>query len=136
VNDVLASIRLVRTLDSTDPPDVLRVQPLVIHCAEKGSCDTRLHHKDLGPVKRGEMTRLRIQWDRDNHRFIFQRGGDPEVVAPYTVSDTAPARDSRKMLEINQSVASCTATPRRVAFMDASFDNVMVNASAAPRAAR
>ena len=92
-----------------------------------------LHFQDLGLVKLGEMTRLRVQWDRENHRFIFQRGGDPEVVAPYTVSDTAPASDSRKTLEItSMSVANCTATPRPVAFIEALFDDVMVNASAAP----
>jgi hypothetical protein len=136
VNDVVAFIRLLRASDSTDPPDVLQVQSLVVHCAEKDSCDTTLHFRDLGLVKLGEMTRLRVQWDQENHRFIFQRDGDPEVVAPYTVSDIASASDPHKMLEINQSVASCTATPRPLAFMDASFDDVMVNASAAPRAGR
>jgi hypothetical protein len=136
VNDVVAHIRLVRTSDSTDPPDVLRVQSRVLHCKEKRSCDTLLYSQDLGLVKLGEMTRLRVQWNRENHRFIFQRDGDPEVVAPYTVSDTAPASDSRKELVINNRVANCTATPRPVAFIDVLFDDVMVNASAAPRAGR
>ena len=141
VNDVQAGIRLVRNSDSTDPPDVLRAQSFVWHCMLKRGCDpldprTPLHWQDLGLVKLGEMSRLRVQWDRENHRFIFQRGGDPEVVAPYTVSDTAPASNSRKMVSISQVVANCTATPRPVAFIDALFDDVMVNASAAPRAER
>jgi hypothetical protein len=135
-NDVVAFIRLARASDSTDPPDVLRVQSLVLHCKEKWNCDTTLHFQDLGLVKLGETYRLRVQWDRENHRFIFQRGGDPEIVAPYTVSDTAPASNSRKTLALSQVVANCTATPRPVAFMDASFDDVMVNASAAPRGGR
>jgi hypothetical protein len=41
---------------------------------------------------------LRVQWNRENHRFILQRDDDPEVVAPYTVSDTAPASDPHKTL--------------------------------------
>ena len=81
------------------------------------------------------MTRLRVQWDRENHRFIFQRDDDPEVVAPYTVSDTAPA-GARVKRWTSISVANCTATPRPVAFIEALFDDVMVNESAAPRAGR
>jgi hypothetical protein len=74
-----------------------------------------------------------MQWDRENYRFIFQQGGDPEVFAAYTVSDTAPASDRHKTLIVVHSVANCTATPRLVAFMDASFDDVLVNESATPR---
>lgn len=82
------------------------------------------------------MARLRVQWDRDNHRFIFQRDDDPEVVAPYTLSDTAPPGQQIKFVTVIPDVVNCTATPRPVAFMDASFDDVMVNESTAPRSVR
>jgi hypothetical protein len=134
-NDVVAGISMFRAAESTDPPDVLRVQSVVLHC-NSWVCDTTLHHKDLGPVKRWEMARLRIQWDRDTHRFIFQRGDAPEVVAPYTVSDTAQPSAAVKPLVIANEVANCTAKPRPVAFIDTLFDDVMVNESAAPRGAR
>jgi alcohol dehydrogenase (cytochrome c) len=39
---------------------------------------------------------LGVQWDRDNHRFIFQRDDDPEVFVPYTLSDTTPPGRQRK----------------------------------------
>ena len=87
-------------------------------------------------MKRGEMVRLRVQWDRDNHRFIFQRDDDPEVLAPYTVSDSAPPGIQVKLLDALHFVPNCTATPRPVAFIEALFDDVMVNESAAPRAVR
>jgi hypothetical protein len=140
LNEVQAGIRIVRASDSSEPPDVLRAQSFVLHCVEERSCShldprTKLHFQDLGPVKRGEMTRLRVQWDRENHRFIFQRGDDPEVFAPYTASDTASG-DLHKTLIVLHSVANCTTTPRPVAFMDASFDDVLVNESAAPRSTR
>jgi hypothetical protein len=56
---------------------------------------TELHRQELGLVTHRETARLRIQWDRDTHRFIFQRDDAPEVVAPYTVPDSssAPYRD-------------------------------------------
>jgi hypothetical protein len=92
--------------------------------------------KDLGPVKRGAMARLRVQWDRDTHRFIFQRDDNPEVVALYTVSDTAPPGLQAKILDTVHLVPNCTASPQPVAFIEAFFDDVMVNESAVPRAGR
>ena len=134
--DVGALIGLVRGSDSTDPPDILRVICEVLHCTSDGTGISNLHRQDLGPVKLGEMVRLRVQWDRDNHRFIFQRDDDPEVLAPYTVSDSGPPGDQVKLLVALNLVSNCTATPRPVAFIEALFDDVMVNESAAPRAVR
>ncbi len=136
-NDVVATIRLVRRSDSTDPTDVLRVRSEVFHCTN-AVCTTgsMLYFQDLGPVKHGEMARLRVQWDRDNQRFIFQRDDDPEVIAPYTVSDSAPPGIQVKLLDALHLIPNCTATPRPVAFIEAWFDDVMVNESAAPRSAR
>jgi len=134
---VVAFIGMVRRADSPDPPDVLRVRSFVFHCANAVCTDaSRLHFQDHGPVKRGEMARLRVQWDHDNHRFIFQRDDDPEVLAPYTVSDSAPPGIQVKLLDALLHVPNCTATPRPVAFIEALFDDVMVNESAAPRAVR
>ena len=136
-NDVAASIRLVRRSDSTDPPDVLRVRCGIFHCANAVcTAGSMLHFQDLGPVKLGEMVRLRVQWDRDNHRFIFQRDDDPEVLVPYTVSDSAPPGIQVKYLDAHHLVPNCTATPRPMAYIEALFDDVMVNESAAPRAVR
>jgi hypothetical protein len=130
-NNVVASIRVVRRSDSTDPPDVLRVRSGLYHCTNM-FCTTgsELYFSDLGPVKFGETVRLRLQWDRDNHRFIFQRDDDPEVLAPYTVSDIDPPGIQAKDLGALHLVPNCTATPRPVAFIDALFDDVMVNESA------
>ena len=134
--DVGALIALVRGSDSTDPPDILRGICEVLHCTSAGTGVSELHRQDLGPVKLGEMVRLRVQWDRDNHRFIFQRDEDQEVLAPYTVSDSGPPGVQVKLLVALNLVPACTATPRPVAFIEAFFDDVMVNESAAPRAVR
>jgi len=87
-------------------------------------------------VKRGEIAKLRVQWNRDNHRFIFQRDATPEVFAPYAVSDTAPPGSAVKLLDARHLVPHWIATPRPMAFIDPWFDDVMGNKSAAPRTER
>jgi hypothetical protein len=137
VNDVIANIRVFRRSDATDPPDILRVGSSVFHCANRPcTAGSALHFQDLGAVKRGETARLRIQWDRDNHRFIFQRDDAPEVVAPYAVPDTDPPGIPVKLLDALHFVPNCTAAPRPVAFIEAWFDDVWANESAAPHAER
>jgi hypothetical protein len=69
-------------------------------------------------------------------RFIFQRDDAPEVLAPYAVSDTNPPSSPVKLLDAMLFVPYCSAMSRPMAFIDASFDDVMVNESAAPRAER
>ena len=134
---MVAFIGIGRRSDATDPPDVLGAVSIVFHCTNANcTAGSELHVNVLGSVKRGTMARLRVQWDRDNHRFIFQRDDNPEVVAPYTVSDTAPAGLQVKFLDALHEIPNCTASPRPVAFIEAFFDDVMVNESAASRARR
>ncbi len=136
-NNMAAVIAVARQSNSTAPPDVLQVQSVVFHCANAICTDgSMLHLQNLGPVKLGEMVRLRVQWDRDNHRFVFQRDDNPEVLAPYTVSDSAAPGIQVKYLNAWHLVPNCTATPRPAAFIEALFDDVMVNESAAPRSGR
>jgi hypothetical protein len=134
-HDVIAHIGVRRM--STAPPDVLQVASSVIHCRDAHCMDSQpLHFRDLGPVTRGERVKLRLQWDRDQHRFVFQRDDAPEVLAPYAVSDTAPPGIQAKLLDAIHLLPNCTAAPRPMAVIEAWFDDVMVNESAAPRAER
>lgn len=136
-NDVRAVIGMVRRSDTRVPADVLYALSLVVHCTTADCKEsTYLHSRVLGPVKRGETTTLRVQWDRDNHRFIFQRDDDLEVFAPYTLSDAAPPGRQRKGLRIGYEATNCTAMPRPVAFIEAFIDDVFVNESAARAAGR
>jgi hypothetical protein len=52
------------------------------------------------------------------------------------VADTAPPGIAAKVLNAMHFVPNCPATPRPMAFIEAWFDDVMVNESAAPRAER
>lgn len=137
LHDVWALIGLARNSNMDTPTDVLGVISLVGRCTT-ANCRTSswLHARMLGPVKRGEMATLRVQWDRDNHRFIFQRDDALEVFAPYTLSDTAPPSRQRKGLRLVYEIATCTPPSQPVAFIEAVFDDVLVNESAGRTAGR
>jgi hypothetical protein len=65
---------------------------------------------------------------------LQKRDEQPEVFAKYAVSEIVPAGNPSKLLTAMQFVPDCTATPRPMAFIEAWFDDVMVNESAAPPA--
>jgi hypothetical protein len=137
LHDVWALIGLARNSNMDTPTDALLAISLVGRCTNANcKASTWLHSRMLGPVRRREMATLRVQWDGDNHRFIFQRDDDLEVFAPYTLSDTAPPGRQRKGLRIVYEVANCTPPSQPVAFIEALFNNVLVNASAARAAGR
>jgi len=133
INDVLAFVRIERSSNTDDPEGMLRVLGVVFHCADPDCfAGTVLNpgNTDLGTIMKKEVTTLRIEWDQLNHRFIFQRDDQPEVIAPYDVADELPPDIVQKRLEIAHQVANCTATPttpRPAAFMEARFDDVAVN---------
>jgi hypothetical protein len=115
----------------------LRAQSFVYSCANRPcTAGMTLHRQDLGAVKRGETTRLRVQWDRVHDQFIFQRDQQPEVFAKYAVSDIVPPSTPAKLLTAMHVVPDCTAVTRPMAYIDALFDDVMVNESAAPASER
>jgi hypothetical protein len=126
--DVGAVIFLGRVSDAAGPPNVLQARAAVFHCADPACTKaSELFTQNLGPVKRGQRARLRVQWDQSSHRFIFQRDNDPEILAPYTVSDTDPPSLPGKLLSATLFVPNCTApTLRPMAFIDARFDDVRV----------
>jgi hypothetical protein len=137
LHDLWAIIGIYRNSDMRDPANVLYLISVVGHCTNVDCKEsTWLHSRGLGRVKRGERATLRVQWDRDNQRFIFQRDDDLEVFVPYTLSDTAPPSRQRKGLRIGYEAANCTAMPRPEAFIEVFFDDVLVNESAVRDAGR
>ena len=110
---------------------------MVFYCANRPcTAGMQLHRRDLRSVNRGETARLRVRWDRDNHRFIFQRDEASAVFAPAAGSDTDPPASAATWVDARHVVPNWTATPRPMAFIEAWFDDMMVNESAAPQAER
>ncbi len=133
VDDVFAAMSVARLSSSTDPPNILDVSAVVIHCHNDDcSASTTLGVAPLGKATKGQWVRLLMQWDQANHQFIFQRGKQTPVLVPYSVSDTAEPGFPLKTLEVVHRVANCTTAPRPVGMGDALFDNVVVNESALP----
>jgi hypothetical protein len=136
LNDVFAFIGIQLRSDSTDKPGILEVIGRVVQCNDSNCfSNTKLYEQILGTIKVKKKTDLIIQWDKTNHQFIFQFGSGKSAVSvsfTYTVSDTSPSGADSKRVDVAHRVAKCTAEPRTVAFVDANFDNVFVNQSAAP----
>jgi hypothetical protein len=134
LNDVYAWIGVGRTIPTEDPPDTLHVYARVVRC-DNASCSNTTwvsyeDPQDLGTVKLNKKVKLRIAWDPDNNRFIFQKGKDAEFYISYTYDDANPPGASNggtKRLQIQNILPNCTDEPRLFGYIDASFDNIMVS---------
>jgi hypothetical protein len=133
LSDVLAAIEIRLASDSTDKPNILEVLGTVWRCDDPTcSLFTELNSTKLGSIKVGAKTTLSIQWDQPFHQFIFQFGKLAPIFLPYAVSDTFSPGYEFKRLRIRNYIANCTTGPRLGSFVEAYFDNVFVNQSAAP----
>lgn len=136
--DVQVQLRAIRTSTSTDPAGVLRIEGRADQC---NSFDCSLYTQlgtnvQLGTVNVGEAVTLQLQWDRAGKQFVFTRDPGTATAAsaaiPYTVSDTAAPGVPYKEVSVRTDVQNCQSGPRTQGYVDASFDNVAVNKSAAP----
>jgi len=135
VGDVLAQVRLVRASNSTDPAGVLRVQGIASICGD-APCNATTpigSTVDLGTVNIGQATTVQLQWDQPAKTFLFTRidtGASGAVV--YTVGDGTSPSSPFKQLGTRMEVPNCQTGAPVSGLVDASFDNVAVNRSAAP----
>jgi hypothetical protein len=78
---------------------------------------------------------LHLQWDRDGHQFRYTVNpgtpGEETVALAYAASDVLPPVLAFKALRVSHSVANCMEA-RKQASMAATFDDVLLNASAVP----
>ena len=134
INDVIAQLRLIRTSTSADPPGVLRVQGLVSICttADCNGATTLGNIVDLGTTTVGTPTTVQIQWDKPGKTFHFARDALTPGTVAYSESDASPPSVAFKQLSTRVIVPSCQSGPRVGNLVDALFDNVFVNQSAAP----
>jgi hypothetical protein len=89
------------------------------------------HTVSLGNVTIGTPVTVSVTWDQANRRFLFTWTNKiTKVTIPallsYSFSDTTPAADPEKHLDVQLAPANCTATQTWV-FADAVFDNVYVS---------
>jgi len=135
LGDMFVQVRLTRFSNSTDPAGVLRVQGIAAVCTTADCNSTRLIGSivDLGTVSLGQATTVSMQWDQPSKSFTFLRdNGAFSGVVSYTEDDTNPPGSAFKQLSTRMDLPNCASAARTVGSVDARFDNIAVNQSAAP----
>jgi len=134
MNDVLGQVRLYRASSSTDPAGMLRVQGILYYCtsADCNNSSTIGNIVDLGTVMIGTPTTVEMRWDRAGKTFYFSREGGLTGTVAYAENDASLPSFLFKQLSTRVVVPSCLSAPRVSGLVDALFDNVFVNQSAAP----
>jgi hypothetical protein len=119
-------VRLVRTSDSVDPPEVVQARGLVTRC-NVPDCSTRdvLGEVDVGAVLVGQPNTFRMFWDTFHSRIEFQKNADPPVHIGYSVPVVTPLGGGRVWQAIAIG-ANSTASPRPLAEVSATLDNIFV----------
>lgn len=126
-NDVWAAIEIYRQSNSSDASGVFRVSGNVFQCTDSECFSSRsLGSVDLGTTTLNTATDLHVTWNQSGHNFAFQKDAEGVQSVVYTVSDTNPARDGEKRLDVTDDIANCTAT-RVYSYGGADFDNVYTN---------
>jgi hypothetical protein len=132
-NDVLGQGVVARFANSTDPAGVYQVYGQIVLCTnDTCSTSTSVARTALGTVNIGTSVVLEVQWDQANHQFLFARDNGAAVAVPYTLADTNAPGSPVKDVDVRVDVANCVLTPALTGYVQASFDNVYVNKSAAP----
>jgi hypothetical protein len=135
VGDALAQVRITRFSNSADPAGVMRVQGFLSICtsADCNSGSVVGNIVDLGTATVGQPVVVQMQWDQGAKSFLFSRdNGAMSGSVAYADSDTHPPSMPFKQLSTRMDIPSCMSAPRVTGMVDALFDNVLVNASAAP----
>lgn len=135
LGDVTAQVRVTRLSNSADPAGVLRVQGLVALCttADCNGVSVIGNTVDLGTVNVGQATTVQLQWDQGGKSFLFARdGGAFSGSVGYTENDSSPPGVLFRQLSTRLDLPNCQAAGRAYGSVDASFDNIAVNKSAAP----
>ncbi len=135
-NDVFAYISLVRT-SSDSPSDPLSIVAKVFICDDENCINTTpIGSADLGSVAVNQKVKLRLTWEPDKNRFVFQKGKGAELSINYSVSDTnfpgAPLGGAKRLQIHHYAIPNCTDTtsPRPYNYMDVFFDSVYVTLAA------
>jgi hypothetical protein len=133
--DILVDIVIRKQIDDSGTPNRrLEVVPRVMEC-EDYDCNqvTYLVNEPVRTIRRKQSITLGIEWDEAREGFLFQYGRQKNVVSyAGTYDPEFPALSTRlKFLRVQAGMPNCTSQPRPMYMMDASFDNVYVNESAA-----
>lgn len=132
VNDVVADIHIDQEAETSQRASGLHVIASVDLC-KSANCEITesIAYHDLGTVDNAQSVKLTVKWEKESHRFVFQRDNTIFVSSPYLLDDSNPPSVKYKQLRVQNFPANCAVGPRTETAMTALFDDVMVNESAA-----
>jgi hypothetical protein len=123
--NITARLRLARASDSLAPPEVVSAHGQVTRCTAP-DCSTPevLGDVALGEVLLGQLHTFRLIWDEFRSQIEFQKNADPPMTVAYGVP--VVTRLSTRVWGVVGTGANCTASPRPVAAVQATLDNIIV----------
>jgi hypothetical protein len=123
-------------IEYTSDVTAIAVSKYRVQYCDDPECTTGalIHSGPLGLLTRKFPTAtLMVQWDGTANQFVFQLDEQPAEVVPYALDDDlAPLNYDKKGLQVSQKVPACPPGEVPSARLAAIFDDVFVNAGAAP----
>jgi hypothetical protein len=132
-NDIFAYIAIGRPTNSPNPADVLTIYGVVNQCTTSNcnAFDT-IGTIEVGTVKVNQKVKVAISWEPGiNPRFVFMKGKALKAIPYAGAVGGVPGSPSggNKRLEVNNLIPDCTDISRPLAYMEAFFDDVKINAA-------
>lgn len=132
--DHIARVEAFRASDAAAPEGVLTVRGVMFRCNDTGCLSsTIVTQAMLGEVRRGAPFRLRLLWDRPNHRFLAGLNDDAAADLPYPATlHRRESNTSAATIRIQHLPANCAAASGGPTIADAETEvrQVLTNASA------
>ena len=137
IGDVLAQVRIIRSSDSTNKPQILEVWVDVARCTDTtcgNATNDGLLPVQLGNINLGQWATIQIDWDNVRY-FIVKLNKEPagviDVLGPKTqgapVWSVNPVSSPWNALGVsNRLAANCPTDERAMGYVEAEFDNLFV----------
>jgi hypothetical protein len=137
IGDVLAQVRIQRSSNSTDKPQILEVWVDVVRCIDTGcsnAVNDGLSPVRLGNINLGQWATIQIDWDNVRY-FNVKLDKEPAVVIDVLGSKNPgapvwyvyPVSSPWNALGVsNRLAANCPADERAMGYVEAEFDNLFV----------
>lgn len=130
IGDVLAQVRIQRSSNSTDKPQILEVWADVLRCTDLPCSMADYGGKDpvlLGKIKLGQWATVQIDWDGGRY-FNLMLNKEPPVVyeIPSTWHIYRVSSPWNALGVSNRLAANCPANERAMGYIEAEFENLYV----------
>jgi hypothetical protein len=127
INDVLVQIRIQRSSNSTDKPQLLEVWADLGRCADPGCFGgPGPSPVSLGKIMLGQWATIEVDWNGDR-QFNLRLNKKPTIVFDIPSEwGVYPVSSPGNTLGVANRIASCPADQRAVGFIDAEFENLFV----------